>query len=446
MAGPPDAEILAIGRSIHAAMPSAARHPLRALDARAMDLATADADLRAALFRFVDVVPACRSVDDVVAHLTGFLGEVDERPPPIDVALRMGATRAGRQALGRAAAAGVRHMAHRFIVGASAADAAGTLTALWRDGIATSVDLLGEATVTPAEAERYAARCAEALEALTAIYRPLPARPVLEHDAVGPVARANLSVKVSALTPLLRPDAPERGKRDAGPRLRELLRAARHLGAHLHIDMESYDSREAIVELVLELLSEPEFADGPSAGIVLQAYLRDAPETLDLVESWARRDATGRAARGPARQGRVLGSRGRRGAPARLERAGVRGEGRERPRVRAPHGAAPGDAPARARRDRLAQPPLGRPRDRRQPRGRRARRRPRAPDPPRPRRRSRAGARPVGLPRARLLPRRRPRVGHGVPRRRLLENTANESFLAAEQGGAAIEDLLLARP
>jgi RHH-type proline utilization regulon transcriptional repressor/proline dehydrogenase/delta 1-pyrroline-5-carboxylate dehydrogenase len=51
--------------------------------------------------------------------------------------------------------------------------------------------------------------------------------------------------------------------------------------------MESYDSREAIVELVLELLSEPEFADGPSAGIVLQAYLRDAPDTLDTVEAWA---------------------------------------------------------------------------------------------------------------------------------------------------------------
>jgi RHH-type proline utilization regulon transcriptional repressor/proline dehydrogenase/delta 1-pyrroline-5-carboxylate dehydrogenase len=53
--------------------------------------------------------------------------------------------------------------------------------------------------------------------------------------------------------------------------------------------MESYDSREAIVELVLELLAEPEFADGPSAGIVLQAYLRDAPDTLDTVEAWARR-------------------------------------------------------------------------------------------------------------------------------------------------------------
>ena len=128
MAGPTDAEILEIGRSIHDALPAASRSPLKALDAKAMDFATADADLRAALFRFVDVVPACRSVDDVVAHLSGFLDEVDERPPPLDVAMRMGSSRAGRQALGRAAAAGVRHMAHRFIVGESAEDATRTLT------------------------------------------------------------------------------------------------------------------------------------------------------------------------------------------------------------------------------------------------------------------------------------------------------------------------------
>src|SRR5918997_1892615 len=103
MTAPPEGEILEIGRAIHGALPSPARHPLRALDTRAMDVATADEQLRAALFRFVDVVPACRSVDDVVAHLTGFLDEVGDRPPPLDVAMRMGSSRAGRAALGAAA-------------------------------------------------------------------------------------------------------------------------------------------------------------------------------------------------------------------------------------------------------------------------------------------------------------------------------------------------------
>jgi len=282
-----DAEILAIGRELAAAFPSAARRPLKALDDKAMDLASSDAELKAALFRFVDVVPACRSLDDLARHLTGFLGEVEDRPPPIEAALKMATTKAGRKALGAASAAGVRHMAHRFIVGESPHDALPTLRSLWKRGVATSVDLLGEATVTEAEADRYAERCADALDGLTEAYRGFPSQPRLEADAYGPLPRANLSVKVSALTPLLRPDAPERGKRDAAPRLRELLRRAKRLDAHLHIDMESLDSREAVTALVLELLGEPEFRDGPSAGVVLQAYLRDAPDLADRLLAFA---------------------------------------------------------------------------------------------------------------------------------------------------------------
>ena len=52
--------------------------------------------------------------------------------------------------------------------------------------------------------------------------------------------------------------------------------------------MESLDSREAVLELVLELLDEDEFRDGPSAGLVLQAYLRDSPDQLAQVARWAR--------------------------------------------------------------------------------------------------------------------------------------------------------------
>jgi len=282
-----EADIRRIGGELAAAFPSPARNPVKALDAKAMDYASQDDELRAALFRFVDVVPACRSLDDLAAHLASFLDEVDERPQPLDVAMRMADGRAGRKALGAAAAAGVRHMAHRFIVAETPQGAERVVRELWRHGVATSVDLLGEATVTSAEADRYAARCSEALEALSAIYARQPERPALERDALGPLPRANLSVKVSALTPLLKPDAPELGKRDAAGRLRELLRLAKRVGAHLHIDMESLDSREAIAELVLELLAEEEFRDGPSAGMVLQAYLRDSPELLDRILEWA---------------------------------------------------------------------------------------------------------------------------------------------------------------
>jgi len=177
-------------------------------------------------------------------------------------------------------------MAHRFIVGEDPKAALGVLRDLWKDGVASSVDLLGEATVTAAEAQRYANRCADALDTLVGAAVRWPSRPQLERDSAGALPRANLSVKVSALTPLLRPDAPRRGKEDAADRLRPLLRRAHEQGAHLHIDMESMDSRDAVLELILELLSEDEFRGGPSAGMVLQAYLRDSPATLDTILDW----------------------------------------------------------------------------------------------------------------------------------------------------------------
>src|SRR5436305_2423065 len=280
-----------VGRALAGRFPSPARHPVRALGARAMGLSSQDAGLRAALFRFVDVTPACRSLDDLARHLTGYLEDVPDAAPPLRAAMRMGDSRAGRTALGAAAAAGVRHMAHRFIAAATAADASGERRSMWREGIAASLDLLGEATVTQAEADRYAARCSDALHALARAYERVPERELLERDWAGPIPRANLSVKVSALTPLMRPDAPDRGRDDAARRLRPLLETARSLGARLHIDMESVDALETTIELVFELLDESAMRDGPSAGVVLQAYLVDSPAHLDRMLEWARASA-----------------------------------------------------------------------------------------------------------------------------------------------------------
>ncbi len=282
-----ESELQSVGRSIHAAFPTRQRHPLRAIDAKAMELAGQDQELRAALFRFVDVTPACTSLEDLARHLTAYLDEVGEHPPPLAAAMRMSQTKPGRAALGAAAAAGVRHMAHRFIVGETPRAALRSIRHLWEHGAAVSLDLLGEATVTQAEADRYAARCLDALETLAEAAPRWPARPLLEGDSLGPLPRVNVSVKVSALSPLLRPEAPEVGRDDAARRMRPLLVRAKELGAHLHIDMESVDTLEATMQLVFDLLDEPELRDGPSTGIVLQAYLRESPDQLESVLSWA---------------------------------------------------------------------------------------------------------------------------------------------------------------
>jgi len=267
--------IVRIGTELATRMPRPRAVSTARVERRMQELLMSDPALRAALFRFVDVRPACATPADVTRHLHELLAEAGESRLAGRAAGIAGRKLATRP-VAALAATGVKQMAQRFIVGADAKDSLPTITGLWKNGVDATVDLLGEATVSESEADRYMQRCEDALRTLAAAAKPFPDRDV------------NLSVKVSALTPLLLPEAPERGIEGARPRLRHLLQVARDTGAHLHVDMESFDTREAITRLTLDLLSQPEFADGPSAGIVLQAYLVDSPEYLDELIGWAK--------------------------------------------------------------------------------------------------------------------------------------------------------------
>src|SRR5690348_7360915 len=71
---PSQDEIVAIGRRIAADLPRAWA-PGELLDARLLKVVGDDPELRAALFRFTDVRPACRGVRDLGAHLMALLDE-----------------------------------------------------------------------------------------------------------------------------------------------------------------------------------------------------------------------------------------------------------------------------------------------------------------------------------------------------------------------------------
>ena len=243
--------------------------------------------LRSAMFRFVDAAPACRGPLDRGAHLRAFVREVDGEPIP--PTLRPLRSRVAPQPLlaayGLASGPATALLARQFIAGRDVRSATRNLRAMWRQGQAFALDLLGESTVSEAEAEAYFERCAETLRVLSEVTSEWPEQPLLDADLHGRLPRANLSIKLTALTPLLRPLAPEVGAADAARRLTRLLRLARELGAHVHLDMEDFDSRETLLLAFEEVLSSEEFRSAPSVGVVLQAYLRDADETLDRILS-----------------------------------------------------------------------------------------------------------------------------------------------------------------
>src|ERR1700754_1538908 len=68
-----------LGRRIAAGQATAGRTRARVLEDRGMELLSRDPQLRAALFRLVDVAPACSGPRELAAHLASLLGEV-ERP------------------------------------------------------------------------------------------------------------------------------------------------------------------------------------------------------------------------------------------------------------------------------------------------------------------------------------------------------------------------------
>jgi len=263
------------------------RRPAVALGRRQLGSLDGRPALRSALFRFVDAAPACRGPFDRGAHLRAFVREVDGERVPLALRPLRGPAAVGPllAAYGLASGPATALLARQFIAGRDVKDATRTLRAMWRHGQAFALDLLGESTVSEAEAQAYFKRCAETLRVLADAAREWPEQPLLDADHHGRLARANLSIKLTALTPLLRPLAPERGAADAARRLRPLLQLARELGAHVHLDMEDYDSRETLLLAFEGVLASEEFREAPSVGVVVQAYLRDADETLERILS-----------------------------------------------------------------------------------------------------------------------------------------------------------------
>ena len=255
---------------------------------RMMDWAMSRPDFKTQLFRFVDVFPALDGNDDIARHIAEYFDGVG-----VPKALDLGVDLADKVPFGaaveaRVARKNIARMATQFIVGETPAEAVAELHGLWRAGSAATVDLLGEKTVVADEADRYQARVLELLDALCEAAPLWAPDDHLERDDLGALPRVNVSIKPTALATHYEPLSRTEGIEAAKARIRPILRRARDRGAHLHFDMEHYDAKDLTLALFRELLDEDEFT-GVQAGVVIQAYLRDAAADLRDLIDWSGR-------------------------------------------------------------------------------------------------------------------------------------------------------------
>jgi len=256
---------------------------------RMLDWAMARPEFKTQLFRFVDVFPALDGDVDVARHLAEYFDGVAV-PRVLDLGVDVaGHVPFGRSIEARVARRNIARMAEQFIVGQTAAEAVRGFGALWRAGSAATVDLLGEKTVVASEADRYAARVAELVDAFADAAAHWPPDDHLERDDLGSISRVNISIKPTALAAHYEPLTRRVGLEQAKARIRPLLQRAHRRDAFVHFDMEHYDVKDLTLQLFRELLGEPEFAD-LEAGIVVQAYTKESRDDLaDLIAFSAQR-------------------------------------------------------------------------------------------------------------------------------------------------------------
>jgi len=253
---------------------------------RLMALSMRDEQFKVQLFRFVDVLPSLRGSGEIIEHLNEYFSD-DGFGPLVDAGVRL--ARIVPWVSGPLLRWNVSGMARQFIAGRNPDDVMATLRKRRAQKIGFTVDLLGEAVVSEADADKYAARYLDLLERLAQETKNWT-DPLGKNSELFPVV--NLSVKLSALYSQMNPADPADAIAHLAPKLRPFLRRARELGAFINFDMESYAHKNTTLELFKTLLTEDDLRDWAHAGIVIQAYLRDSEGDLRDLIAWGRKRGT----------------------------------------------------------------------------------------------------------------------------------------------------------
>lgn len=263
-------------------------------DDRMMALTMDDEPLKVQLFRFIDALPLLRSPESVAGHLREYLEEAKERLPRW---VRWGLPMMPRRGLlarclAWMARSSARRLARRFIAGNTLEEARDAVHRLRRRKLAFTIDLLGEATITESEAQR---NQEEYLHLVNGLGGQAPAWrdvPQIDRDPYGPLPKVNVSIKLSALYSQFDPIDPEGTSAAVRERLRPILGAARQRGVFINLDMEQFAYKDLTLRIFREVLEEDEFRDWADVGIAIQAYLKSCEQDVHDLAAWAMQRGT----------------------------------------------------------------------------------------------------------------------------------------------------------
>ncbi len=207
-----------------------------------------------------------------------FLPEAEEEPGLLK--------RLGARTVVAATVRAIQLLGRQFVLGRTIGEAMGEAAAQRREqpNLRYSYDMLGEGARTEADAERYLASYANAIDVIAATAR----------DA-GPQTSDGISIKLSALFSRYEDAQRERVFAELLPRVWSLVERAAPAQLNLTIDAEEVDRLELSLD-VLEALAEriaKAYPQWRGFGLAVQAYQTRALAVVDEVAAIARRHGLG---------------------------------------------------------------------------------------------------------------------------------------------------------
>jgi RHH-type proline utilization regulon transcriptional repressor/proline dehydrogenase/delta 1-pyrroline-5-carboxylate dehydrogenase len=268
-----------IFKSVGEAQPSVFNK--KGLNGRMMQWSMTKPELKFNMFRLVDVLPALQSSRSVAKHTIEYL----KRPlKDINLPLKYfmpekpGKIYSGL--MSKTVKYSVRQMASQFIAGESPKAAKKHLMDVRKAGMAFTVDLLGEYSLSEKEAMVYVDRYLSALRDIHNIFSANKLNNPHISGHPGELSANCISVKLTALYSQCGPLNFDRSVRVLSERLAKIVAEAKKCKAQVYVDAEDSANNPIIYKVFKNVFLMPEFLNLHYPGIVLQAYAKNSEAIL----------------------------------------------------------------------------------------------------------------------------------------------------------------------
>ena len=244
-------------------------------------------------FRFVDVLPALHTTSAIATHVQDYLLRQDRKLPVfVRSALSMAGGGIAAPLATRAIRANVTEMARCFICERDSQKAMAIFKKLSLANLTFTADILGEASSSDEEAERYLQNYLQLIAELGRAVKDWPDNDQLYSSPLGQLPKANVSVKISALDPYLDAMDHHGSVMRLKERLLPLLREARRHHVFINFDLEQWACHDITYDLFEQVALHPDLVDWPHLGLVIQAYLKCSDSDCNRIVEFSKSRGT----------------------------------------------------------------------------------------------------------------------------------------------------------